>query len=651
MDQELQDLSITLVDIYQKNLNLLKNSFEEVYTQTNDLSLKIESGEYLEKYSLKYIDGYFDILNLENNGLFYNSNSYEDADNRASHTNFTKDASLNLLRKHPLSNQLVADSTYHDVIPVVNYINTHVDLDNIEFQRIYKFIYIGVGLGFHIHEINNKLTPMTTLIIEPNLEIFRLSLFVIDYSNFEKGNQKLFLSIGDNQKKRKMELANFYQYHNYMNNTIKHHLLLDSYDYIKDEIVSFFASHSATHFSYKLILQNLFRTVHFLKDEKPFLDFDLIREKKILQDKKVLIISAGPSLDNYVTWIKEHQDKFFIICVDVIVRKLEKNGIVPDIIVSIDPSDLCADYVTTKDPDYLNNSVFILLSQQGKKIMEVIKDKKYYFSQVLYLVKELGFLGSSENVGNFSFEIAIHLGATELYLIGCDAAFNQETGAEYAGDILPKMNPLNEQIDKDTITFNDVIEVDGNFRDKVTTNRNLLKFKESYDRSIHNFESIYEYTAYNLSDGVHIDGFTPLSYEEISQKIETFKINDINIHNELSSISRVIQDLDYEHDIKILTSIITRTKKFQKLKLLSKDDFLEKKLDFMIWILTQCKKMSVDIFANIFLKYTELIDIYINFLLNLKQQNLYSKVALKEISLMWSTGLISLIKDIKKAIK
>jgi hypothetical protein len=58
--------------------------------------------------------------------------------------------------------------------------------------------------------------------------------------------------------------------------------------------------------------------------------------------------------------------------VDVILRKLEKNGIVPDIVVSIDPSHMCAEYLKCDDKEFLKNSAYVFLSQQHDDVKDVV---------------------------------------------------------------------------------------------------------------------------------------------------------------------------------------------------------------------------------------------------------------------------------------
>ena len=654
MSQELQEIQNALIVVYQKNLAFLKENFSDIFLEVEQLSNDIGEDKYKEKYTLEFQNGYLDILNLENNGFYYATNSYVDAENRAKNIDKTNNSSFDLLRKQSSSQYLAYPFGLKDILPVIDFINNKIDLTNIEFQKIMKFMYIGVGLGYHIQEIDKKISSYTTLIIEPELEIFRLSLFTTDYSIFAEGNRTLFLNVGDDKGIRNTVLKNFYFCHEYMNYNIQHYTLLQNFDYIKEEAIDFFRSNYAFSFPYNLVIQNVERTIDFIRNKDRFLVVKDIKEQNIFKNKKVLLISAGPSLDNYIEIIKSNQDKFIIVSVDVILRKLEKNGIVPDIVFSIDPSELCAGYLKTEDPSFLKNTAIVLMSQQHPSVMNLLRQRKlnYYFSQFTQMIEEIGYLGSVPNVGTFTFQTMIHLGAKELYLIGNDAAFNQETGSRYSSDSsytqVEKIdiNPQN----KDFISNRDIVEVRGNLREKVKTNLSLLDFKNHFDTSIRHLKDGYEYQAFNLSDGVLIEGLKPMKEEEFLSIINnsTSKMEDIII--KFNSISKEVDASCYENDIKLINGIIQRVKKFQKIKISSRDEFLANKLDMMIWILERSKELSMDLFGNIFLQYTSSVDAYINFALNIKQKDLYTKENLEELSNYWAKGVLSVFKDMKKSV-
>ncbi len=286
--------------------------------------------------------------------------------------------------------------------------------------------------------------------------------------------------------------------------------------------------------------------------------------------------------------------------------------------------------------------------------MDILRERKlhYYISQFTDINKEIGTLGSTPNVGTFSFHVMAHLGGKKLYTIGNDAAFHQETGERYSSDSTYTQTESLHIEDKkeDLISREDILEVKGNLRDTVKTNRSLIGFKSDYDAVINNMKTYLKYEAYNLSDGVYIDGLEPMSKElfiELSEKIDNKNIDYIKIFN---SISKVLETDCYKEDIKSINTIIQRAKKFQKYKITSIDDFLTKKLDFMIWILEKVKTLSVDVFGKIFLDYTHLVDSYINFTINLKQKDLYTQKNLELLRDYWAKGVVAVFRDMKNAV-
>ncbi|WP_419777153.1 6-hydroxymethylpterin diphosphokinase MptE-like protein [Malaciobacter marinus] len=652
MQEELDNLTQTLFNLYLKNMEFLEKKHPNTYKKVQKLSKDIEEQNHKERYTLEYIKegGYFDIFDHTKDKFLYDFNSYEEADKRAELTNFTKDNSLDLLRIDPRNKKLAIMHSLGIVATLANYINHKVDFTNVTFSKIYKFIFIGVGAGVHLNEVYKKVNSMNTLIIEPELELFRLTLFTTDYTVFEQGNKKLFLSICETPIQREKTIEEFTHHHNYMNYNIKHHLFWIDYKYILDELISYYSTNHPASFPFGVVLKVLYRTIRFMKDKEKFIKKQLIKDTLPLKNKKVLIISAGPSVDNHLEWIKKYQDRFVIVCVDVILKKLEKNSIVPDIVVSIDPSPECGKFLKTEDKNFLKNSAIIFLSQQEESVLKKVEHLNYYFSQVYPVCEELGYSFSLPNVGTFSFAMSVFLKANELYLVGNDAAFNQETGDRYASDSSHEISDLIKEkhiIDDNIVSDYDILEVKGNLREKIKSNRTLLTFKRDYELFIHSLDEETKKTlkAYNLSDGAFMEGLIPLDIKDID--LQTLEKKDFNVKEILDNISCTVENIDFEDDAKVLSGIITKVNKFKKTKISSRDDFLQKKLDIMIWILQQKKHMSNAMFANVFLKYIELVDIYVNFFLNLKQNQLYTQKNLSEVKKYWCDSTILVLKDLK----
>ncbi len=92
--------------------------------------------------------------------------------------------------------ELKKKNHYEGEINSYIYLNEYIKkFENIEI-KINKFIFIGTLLGVHLNDFHNSLNAKSYLIIEPNIEIFRLSLFLCDYESLSK-NSKLFFAINE----------------------------------------------------------------------------------------------------------------------------------------------------------------------------------------------------------------------------------------------------------------------------------------------------------------------------------------------------------------------------------------------------------------------------------------------------------------------
>lgn len=651
MKNQLEQLEFTITNIYLKNISYLKQNHPKVFEKIDFLSKKIEKNEYKEKYSLEYNEeGYFDILNLETNEFLYGRNSYIEADLRKERFNFTQDNSLNLLRIDPYRNNFALVEGLGELIPFVQYLNKKIDFSNIKFSKIFKIAFLGTGLGFHMIEIQNKINAHSTLIVEDNLEIFRLSLFTIDYSTFTKKNKTLILSIAESEEEKKASFFEFELTNRWTNYNIKHHLFSKDDKKNLDLLIEHFSINESTLFSYKEVLNVVSKTVNFIKKDYPFLIKNLLEKEKPLKNKKVLIISGGPSIDKNIEWIKKNQKKFVIICVDIILRKLERFNIKPDIIVSIDPKEIITTFFDLKDMDFIKDSTLIFAAQQHEKLIEKLKKQNLYFIQPFNVSEESDFNLALENVGTYSFAISLYLGANEIYLAGSDAAFNQETGSRYSDDDtkIQMDNIKNQEYLKQRgiISRSDVIETKGNFKETVKTNRELIQFKYSYESFFKEFKKSHdeELAIFNISDGTYIEGFTPKNFEEI--EVDKFE-EKIFSKEFIDTVSSPLENIDFKDDIIIINTMIQKTKKFLNLRIKTRDDLIKEKIDLTVWCFKQIKKISKPTFVEIFFRFLELVDSFINFTLHLTQKELNSKEFIDNLKRVWANTLISLLKNIK----
>lgn len=97
--------------------------------------------------------------------------------------------------------------------------------------------------------------------------------------------------------------------------------------------VSLYANQASNNLP-NIYMENYFQIKNYAKPGLALSEF-----KGILENYPAVVVGAGPSLNKDLPLIKEHQDDIAIFSCDAALPVLEKNGIIPDVVVVADPSD------------------------------------------------------------------------------------------------------------------------------------------------------------------------------------------------------------------------------------------------------------------------------------------------------------------------
>ncbi|GIU34835.1 DUF115 domain-containing protein [Shewanella schlegeliana] len=161
------------------------------------------------------------------------------------------------------------------------------------------------------------------------------------------------------------------------------------------------------------------------------------------QGKTCIVTAGGPSLDEHMPWIKENKDKLFIIAVSRVAAKLTKEGVSPQIIVSVDPQELSlevnSDMMALYDSSLLIHSYHIcsrILSQwRGRHL----------FTGNRLLWDETNDKHNIESVGptvtNAAITIAAELGFTQVLLTGADFCYSKTGHTHTSGTLEANLGP------------------------------------------------------------------------------------------------------------------------------------------------------------------------------------------------------------------
>ncbi len=168
-----------------------------------------------------------------------------------------------------------------------------------------------------------------------------------------------------------------------------------------------------------------------------------------------IILAGGPSLDEDIEWVKENRNHLIVIAVSRIAKKLNQIGLVPHIVISVDPFEISFD--VSKElllfPSevlflHTNNVTPLLLSQwHGKR---AYLDRRYPWD-----VKEDkdNLVSNGPTVTNAALKTAIDMGFSHILLSGVDLCFSDKGVSHASGSNEAKVGPTLGQTGKWVETY------------------------------------------------------------------------------------------------------------------------------------------------------------------------------------------------------
>lgn len=515
----MQTIEQKVIETYTNNLTYFSDNHPDLFNRLSLFNTALEQERYESNYVLEYKDGYFDVREKVSGGLFYNCNSVEHAKNVAKEINTQKNNHLFEGFRVYDTNRRVVDITNNDtlkeIVPIMHYINEHMNT-TMHMKKIDKFIFIGVGLGLHLTYVDEFIHAEEYLIIEDDIELFRLSLFITNYGEIGK-TSTLHLSIADNPDKFSLIMNNFLGGTFFHNRFLKYYHL-PSHDDTKIKLIhNALTTQSFMIFSYDAMMDKFLRPLEYINRGFNVLNISKRWEDSFFSEKPVLLLAAGPSLQKNIEWVKQHHHKFIVVALSATLKILYNEGITPDVVTHIDGFDISMiHFANIPVESYLKETFFILGPYAPKSLREMIaKEQIFYFEDQTQYFENFGSL-STPCVGTTTLALMLMFGTRELYLLGLDLALDQESGKthgdhhEYVQTIDIHKTALEETMSLETTTF----LVEGNLRDSVYTTP-LLK---ASIQSVYNFMPLFKdplQNVYNLNDGAMLRDTLPTRIQEI----------------------------------------------------------------------------------------------------------------------------------------
>lgn len=524
---EHQNIEQTALNTFQENLLFLQTNNPKLFEKINNLSQAIEKHYYHERYSLEYIHGYFDVLETDTGKWLYGSDSNKHADLAAKSVDFTKEGNLFEtfltvdFSKESIQELSASDVTEHSLAStaeLVYYSNTHASKHTTTMKKLYKFIFLGTGLGLHIRAIHEKIHAYVYFIIEDDLELFRLSLFTTNYARIAQ-EAKIIFSVFEEDREFQYSFHLFFEELFFYNHYLKFFNILSHSPQKLRTMQNDIAGLDYLTFNFSAVITTFLRPLEHLAEGYPFLNIHPRPElSACLKNRPVLILGAGPSFQKNTEWIRTNHSRFVIVAVSALLSKLEELEIKPDIICHIDGFSITLSHLEKiKEPAFFAHTLALLGTFTQSAFAHFFPPENVYFIEGASEYKPGFGRHNASNVGAFAYGLMLRLNASSVYLLGLDFALDQESGHTHAdAHAFGKQLSLEESTEVGgAIEYGKtIIKTKGNFAEEVFT---TLPF-EHMRQECNLFSVLFKtsgHNVYNLSEGASINETDPLRSDEI----------------------------------------------------------------------------------------------------------------------------------------
>ncbi len=360
-------------------------------------------------------------------------NNLKNKDLSLIYTNFSSDLYPLEAAKNGESTLKIAGNYIHsryDPVKEGERLADHIMENSYEIDVV---ILYGGGLGYMAKPLfdklikNNKsLNPPNILYIEKDIKLFCTALTVTDFSEMAANpNFKIFLDaekemIGSFIQGIPTQKVRYFYYRPVFKLNESYFMELQNHiNYVLDRKDMNNATFSRFQ---KLWTKNLINNLSgYIKSS------NLKSLADINKGGNAFVIAGGPTLEKSVDFIKKNENDAIIITVDTSYKFLIKNGIKPDIIVTIDPQYWNYKYLENCD---LGDTIIVTDPSTYYKIFTLTDPINIFtpnsifpMTDYFYPHKDKGLLSAGGSVSTGAFDTARIIGSRSIYLFGLDLSY------------------------------------------------------------------------------------------------------------------------------------------------------------------------------------------------------------------------------------
>ena len=222
------------------------------------------------------------------------------------------------------------------------------------------------------------------------------------------------------------------------------------------------------------------------------------------QGKDCIIVGGGPSLDEHIQWLRQHQSNLYTIAVSRAAHQLHKAGIDVDFVISVDPQEIS--FSVSKEMLQLpQSSIFINSDHAVPSLVGQWPATQLYLGNGIPWEQGDNIDTAGPTVSNAALSMAGNLGFGRILLLGVDMCWSPKGVSHASGSPEAQMGPDISKIG---------VWVETNSGDTAETTVQLANAMKSLETQI---EMLQDCRVYNLSAyAAKIAGVTYLAPESLS---------------------------------------------------------------------------------------------------------------------------------------
>lgn len=396
-------------------------------------------------------------------------------------------------------------------------------MEQLKLKNTRIALLLGMGLGYELLYYLQQLAKVqnTThmFIVEKNIEVFRLALYINDLVPIIENNNVHFMvgiPIDD-------MFATFFEAFRdtsylvlvktlkpvYLTASIQRdkEYYLSALRIVKESAIIARKYYGNSPQDSLLGIQNMFININEII-ENPGINmlYDQFR------GKPAIVVSTGPTLNKNKHLLKGLEDKAVIICADSALKILLGMGIKPHLVTMLERDARLYRFYQDIDAPDVQDVYLAATPVIDNKSYEVYPGPRTIVYRNLdhfkWLGIERGILDIKPSAGNMSFKIAEALGCDPIVLIGQDLAYGEEGNTHAKGVVFGD----NQEEEKQ---FQDIY-VKGNYTDKVMTHEVWYSFLKGYEADLADYNGL---CINSTAGGAYIQGTVVMPFQEA---IETY---------------------------------------------------------------------------------------------------------------------------------